>query len=72
MFIQTEPTPNPSTLKFIPGKAVLADGTVDFRDPEEAAIRRWHNGCLPSTALRACSWDRTLSLSPRARPSGST
>jgi Fe-S cluster biogenesis protein NfuA len=36
MFIQTEPTPNPSTLKFIPGKAVLADGTVDFRSSEEA------------------------------------
>ena len=36
MFIQTEPTPNPSTLKFIPGKAVLADGTVDFRGVEEA------------------------------------
>jgi Fe-S cluster biogenesis protein NfuA len=36
MFIQTEPTPNPSTLKFIPGKPVLGDGTVDFRAPEEA------------------------------------
>jgi Fe-S cluster biogenesis protein NfuA len=37
MFIQTEPTPNPATLKFIPGKAVLGDGTVDFRDRSEAA-----------------------------------
>lgn len=36
MFIQTEPTPNPSTLKFIPGKTVLADGTVDFRGAQEA------------------------------------
>jgi Fe-S cluster biogenesis protein NfuA len=36
MFIQTEPTPNPATLKFIPGKIVLGDGTVDFRDKEEA------------------------------------
>ena len=26
MFIQTEPTPNPATLKFIPGKTVLGDG----------------------------------------------
>jgi Fe-S cluster biogenesis protein NfuA len=37
MFIQTEPTPNPATLKFIPGKAVLGDGTVDFRAKAEAA-----------------------------------
>src|SRR5262245_60361977 len=36
MFIQTEPTPNPATLKFMPGKTVLGDGTVDFRAKEEA------------------------------------
>jgi Fe-S cluster biogenesis protein NfuA len=36
MFIQTEPTPNPATLKFIPGKSVLGEGTVDFRDRAEA------------------------------------
>lgn len=36
MFIQTEPTPNPATLKFIPGKSVLAEGTADYRDVEEA------------------------------------
>jgi Fe-S cluster biogenesis protein NfuA len=36
MFIQTEPTPNPATLKFIPGKAVLDDGTAEFRAPDEA------------------------------------
>ncbi|MEZ5909380.1 MAG: NifU family protein [Hyphomicrobiaceae bacterium] len=36
MFIQTEPTPNPATLKFIPGKSVLASGTLDYRDPAEA------------------------------------
>jgi Fe-S cluster biogenesis protein NfuA len=37
MFIQTEATPNPQTLKFIPGKAVLADGTADFRGAGDAA-----------------------------------
>lgn len=37
MFIQTEATPNPQTLKFIPGKPVLADGTADFRVASEAA-----------------------------------
>lgn len=31
MFIQTEATPNPATLKFIPGRTVLSDGTADFR-----------------------------------------
>jgi Fe-S cluster biogenesis protein NfuA len=36
MFIQTETTPNPSTLKFIPGRAVLTDGTADFRAKTEA------------------------------------
>lgn len=36
MFIQTESTPNPATLKFLPGKVVLDQGTADFRDAEEA------------------------------------
>lgn len=37
MFIQTESTPNPATLKFLPGKEVLAQGTADFRNAETAA-----------------------------------
>jgi Fe-S cluster biogenesis protein NfuA len=37
MFIQTEATPNPATLKFLPGRAVLADGTLDMPSPQEAA-----------------------------------
>src|SRR6185437_9783351 len=37
MFIQTEATPNPSTLKFLPGCPVLENGTLDLRDPAEAA-----------------------------------
>jgi len=36
MFIQTEATPNPLTLKFLPGREVLAGGTADFRSPEDA------------------------------------
>ncbi len=36
MFIQTETTPNPATLKFLPGRAVLPTGTRDFRDAIEA------------------------------------
>ena len=38
MFIQTEPTPNPATLKFLPGKPVLGDGTADYRSPDEASL----------------------------------
>ncbi len=37
MFIQTEETPNPATLKFMPGQTVLEDGSVDLRSAEEAA-----------------------------------
>ena len=36
MFIQTEATPNPATLKFLPGLQVLATGTADFPDIESA------------------------------------
>jgi Fe-S cluster biogenesis protein NfuA len=36
MFIQTEATPNPATLKFLPGKEVLLDGTADFRNADAA------------------------------------
>jgi len=32
MFIQTESTPNPATLKFLPGRVVMAGGTADFRE----------------------------------------
>ena len=36
MFIQTEATPNPATLKFLPGRVVMPDGTFDARDAESA------------------------------------
>jgi Fe-S cluster biogenesis protein NfuA len=36
MFIQTEDTPNPSTLKFIPGQVVMTTGTADFRTEDTA------------------------------------
>ena len=36
MFIQTEQTPNPSTLKFLPGRVVMEKGTLDFADTEAA------------------------------------
>ena len=37
MFIQTEATPNPATLKFLPGRAVLDQGTLDMPSREAAA-----------------------------------
>jgi Fe-S cluster biogenesis protein NfuA len=37
MFIETETTPNPATLKFLPGQEVMYAGTRDFRDEEQAA-----------------------------------
>ena len=37
MFIETELTPNPATLKFLPGQEVMASGTREFRNEEEAA-----------------------------------
>ena len=37
MFIQTEQTPNPSTLKFLPGRVVMEKGTMDFATADTAA-----------------------------------
>jgi Fe-S cluster biogenesis protein NfuA len=37
MFIQTEPTPNPATLKFLPGRSVLPSGTLELLDKQAAA-----------------------------------
>ncbi|CAH0495796.1 Fe/S biogenesis protein NfuA [Novosphingobium sp. CECT 9465] len=36
MFIETETTPNPATLKFLPGELVMATGTREFTSPEAA------------------------------------
>lgn len=37
MLIETELTPNPATIKFLPGRVVMETGTRDFAAPEEAA-----------------------------------
>ena len=37
MFIQTEETPNPATLKFLPGRTVMMSGTAEFKSEDEAA-----------------------------------
>ena len=38
MFIQTETTPNPASLKFLPGRVVMEKGTADFRSVKEAKL----------------------------------
>ncbi len=38
MFIETEGTPNPATLKFLPGREVLGDRTADFADADAALV----------------------------------
>ena len=37
MYIETETTPNPATLKFLPGQAVMSAGTREFTNEDEAA-----------------------------------
>lgn len=37
MFIQTEATPNPNTMKFLPGRDVMGTGSMDFPSPESGA-----------------------------------
>lgn len=38
MFIQTESTPNPATLKFLPGQAVMQSGTANFTSADDADV----------------------------------
>lgn len=37
MFIQTEETPNPATIKFLPGQTILEDGTMDFTSSADSS-----------------------------------
>lgn len=36
MFVQTQDTPNPNSLKFLPGRIVLESGTMNFAGPRDA------------------------------------
>ena len=36
MFVQTEPTPNPATLKFLPGREVMKEGTIFYQNQDSA------------------------------------
>ncbi len=66
MFIQTEQTPNPATLKFLPGKTVMDDGVAEFTEPAEAErLSPLAAGCSRSRASPASTWAATSSASPR-------
>lgn len=49
MFIQTEATPNPDTVKFIPGQPVAGEaGPFDYPDPASAGASFWPAPCFRS------------------------
>ena len=56
MFIQTEATPNPATLKFLPGQPVLETGTLDMRDRDgRREVAAGRTAVRRSRASTACS-----------------
>ena len=56
MFIQTEQTPNPATLKFLPGRAVMASGTANFPDEDAAsALAAGRTAVLAAAGRRGVS-----------------
>ena len=57
MFIETEGTPNPATLKFLPGREVMPSGTADFAGPDLADRSPLAQSLF---ALPACSSGVTL------------
>ena len=61
MFIETEGTPNPATLKFLPGRDILGNKTADFADADAACSRRWPMRCSGWRAWRGCFWAAILS-----------
>ena len=48
MFIETETTPNPASLKFLPGQQVMGQGTREFATPEAAEAMKKAQGGDPS------------------------
>ena len=71
MFIQTEETPNPASLKFLPGKTVLGSGTMNFADAE-AAQTAWMEslGSAACQSLALVAPDRELPILSAARVCG--
>ena len=53
MFIQTEATPNPNTMKFLPGQDVLGTTTAFFSDSENAKLSRLASALFVLKDIRA-------------------
>ena len=51
MFIQTEETPNPNTIKFLPGRPVMEKGVTEFKSAEEAAANHLANNLFKLEAV---------------------
>jgi hypothetical protein len=67
MFIETETTPNPATLKFLPGQRVMPSGTRDFASPEDAEASPLAQALFDTGEVPACSSAATSSRSPPRR-----
>jgi hypothetical protein len=65
MFIQTESTPNPATLKFLPGLTVLEDGTADFPSADGTESSPLAQRILRYLVFRVCFWAVISSPSPK-------
>ena len=68
MLIQTEQTPNPATLKFLPGQAVMAAGTRDFATPEDAEASPLANAIFSTGEVEGVFFGRDF-ISVTAAPS---
>ena len=66
MFVQTEPTPNPATLKFLPGKEVMTDGTMFYQNQESASNSPLAMNLFNIKGVEGVFLDQILSLSLRA------
>ena len=62
MFVQTEPTPNPATLKFLPGKEVMTDGTMFYQNQESASNSPLAMNLFNIKGVEGVFLDRILSL----------
>ena len=54
MFIQTEQTPNPETLKFLPGRVVMTEGTAFFQNIEEASNSPFAKRLFNVDGIKGC------------------
>ena len=65
MYIETETTPNPATLKFLPQRQVMPQGTRDFASPEDAEASPLAQALFDTgevTGLSSCLAESTVVL----------